>query len=181
MDLGDGAAGVEDFIGEVAGQRAADDVARGVAAGELGDQADSLEAGENVGGVLDGEPVELDVLAGGDVAEAAGVLLGDEGDFAELRGGEEAVGDADAEHEVAIAVGLLLIEAEPAEADEVLIGDGGEAFFRITGDIIPDGEAVLLAFEGFDFVEFFAGFGGDGALLCAHGLMAPSVQGVIVY
>ena len=49
---------------------------------------------------LDGEPVELDVLADGDVGEIAAVAAGDVGEDAGLIGAEDAIGDADPHHEV---------------------------------------------------------------------------------
>ena len=55
-------------------------------------------------------------MSGGDVAEAAGVAIGEFADGLELGWGELSAWEADAEHEVAL-VGFLLIDAEPAEAD----------------------------------------------------------------
>ena len=62
-----------------AGEGAAGDVADDVAAGALGGEADRVEGVDDLRQGFDGEPVELDVLAGGDVGEVAGVLLGEVG------------------------------------------------------------------------------------------------------
>ncbi len=141
--------------------------------------------------------MDLDALAGGDVAEAAAEFLGDGGDLLHLGRGEEAVGDADAEHEVTV-VGELLVDAVPAHADEVFFGDGGLAggvleiggdatgleegggfgfvecggvcppHFSVAEDVVPDVEAVFGLFDSFDFVDFGTIGGGDGALFGGH-------------
>ena len=82
-----------------AGEGAAGDVADDVSAGALGAEADGGEGVDDFWQGLDGEPVELDVLAGGDVGEVAGVALAKVRDDAELMAGEEAVGEGDAHHE----------------------------------------------------------------------------------
>ena len=61
-------------VGVEAGEGAAGDVADDVAAGAFGGEADLGELRRyDFDEGLDGEPVELNVLAGGDVGEVAGV------------------------------------------------------------------------------------------------------------
>ena len=76
-DLDGERAGVDELVVVEAGEGAAGDVADDVAAGALGGEADLGEGVDDLDEGADGEPVELDVLAGGDVGEVAGVLLGD--------------------------------------------------------------------------------------------------------
>ncbi len=80
-------------------ERATGDIANDIAASAGGAKADGLETIENVGERLDLEPVELDVLADGDVGDAVAVFIGESGDGAELRGGEQAIGNANTQHE----------------------------------------------------------------------------------
>ena len=83
-DLVDRGGRVDDLVGGDAGQRAAEDDARGVAAGLGGLQADRLEAAPDLGHVLDPDPVVLDVLPVADVGGAAGELGGDVGEDPQL-------------------------------------------------------------------------------------------------
>ena len=69
--------GVDDLIGIDARHRAADDIAGIVAASAARGHADGGKHPENRRDVLDAQPVELDGLARGDVAEAVGEALGD--------------------------------------------------------------------------------------------------------
>ena len=111
------------------------------------------EAGE-------GEPVELDVLAGGDVGEVAGVLLGELADDAGLMRGEQAVGHADAHHEVlggfAFAVGAagdaeavaLGVDAPPLEVEIGPLGRHGVAAVAgVLADLVPGLPGVLGELE----------------------------------
>ena len=119
-DLDGERAGVEQFVLVQAGERAAGDVADDVAAGSLGAEADGGEGVDDLDQGADGEPVQLDVLAGGDVGEVAGVLLGDVGDDARLGAGEQAVGQADAHHEV--LGGFAFAVGSAGDADAVALG-----------------------------------------------------------
>src|SRR6185437_9790025 len=122
---------VDDLIRVDAGHRAAEDVARDVAAGLDRGEADLVEALPDRGYVFDPDPVELDVLPVGDVGYVAAVLLGDATDRAQLGGAELAAGDAHPHHEVAVLELFVLehgglaardagpalgVQAPPAEA-----------------------------------------------------------------
>ena len=50
----------------------------------LGERPTAVRASTTSASAVDGEPVELDVLAGGDVGEVARVLLGEVADDAKL-------------------------------------------------------------------------------------------------
>ena len=160
-DLADHRRRVEDLVGGDAGQRAAQDDARGVAAGLGGLQPDLLEAAPDLGHVLDADPVVLDVLAVADVGRAPRELGGDVGEDAQLAQGQGAAVEADPEHEVLVGqLGVvelggaaavdprlaLGVQAPPAEpAAEVLRRDGGEALPGVDLlDALPDVEAAVL-------------------------------------
>ena len=70
---------VEHLMGAGTGQMAALHVADGVAAGLPGGEPHRGQGSHHVGNVVDLHIVELDVLAGGDVAPASGVGAGDVG------------------------------------------------------------------------------------------------------
>ena len=79
-------ADVEHLVGAGAGEVAALHVAHGVAAGLAGGEADRGEEPQHLGRLLELHEVELDVLAGGEVAPAPRVGLGDVGHHLELVG-----------------------------------------------------------------------------------------------
>jgi len=91
--------GVDQLLGVDPGEGAADHHPRGVAAGLLGGQAYRLDALPDPGHVLDADPVELDILAVGDVGDVASEPLAGPGHGAELLGGELPAGDPDPHHE----------------------------------------------------------------------------------
>ncbi len=134
-------AGVDELVAVEAGERAAGDVAHDVAAGALGGEADLGERVDDFDEAVDGEPVELDVLAGGDVGEVAGVLLGELADDAELVRGEQAVGQADAHHEV--LGGLALAALAAGDADAVALGVDAPPLEVEPGPLGEDGVAAL--------------------------------------
>ena len=76
---------VDDLVGVDAGERAADDDARAVAAGLGRAETDRLEPFPDGGHVLDADPVQLDVLPVGDVGDVPAELGRDAGDDPQLR------------------------------------------------------------------------------------------------
>ncbi len=147
---------VEDFIGGDASERATSYVADDIAAGALRREADGIERVDDFGERLDGEPMELDVLADGDVGEVARVFAREAGDDASLVGGEDAVGDADAHHEVvggkafaAFAAGCsdavaLGVDAPPFEVERGPFGHyAGAAFARKLAHLVKGLPGVL--------------------------------------
>ena len=83
-NLGIGAR-IDDLIGRGSGEMIGGDVADAVARRLDGVHLDAGEILKNVGNVLQRRPVELEVLAGGEVAVAAIVFPRDEGEHAQLR------------------------------------------------------------------------------------------------
>ena len=151
-----------------AGERAAGDVADDVAAGSHGGEAGGLEGLDDDGQGLDGEPVELDGLAGGDVGEVAGVVDGEMAEGAELGGGEDAVGDGDTHHEVVGGEAFAAFAA--GDAGSVALGVDAPPLEVETGPLGEDGFAVLFELEalgalGFGFLGGSGRFGGR----VAHG------------
>lgn len=87
--------GVHDLVGVETGQGAPGDVARHVAAGAEAAEPAVSKGGKNRWQVLDPHPVELHVLADGEVRHAPRVTLGQVREHAELRGRQDPVGDAE--------------------------------------------------------------------------------------
>ena len=159
-DLVDLRGRVDELVGGDAGDGRAEDDARHVAARLGGAEPDGLEAAPDLGHRLDLDPVQLDVLAVGEVGGVAAELGRDAGDDAQLLGGELAAVDADAQHEVlvlelvrlegrgaaAVDAGLALrVEAPHAEA-AVQVGrvDRGEPALGVDVlDALAHGEAVV--------------------------------------
>jgi hypothetical protein len=144
-----------------AGQRAADDDARAVAARLGGVEADRVEPLPDRRDVLDADPVQLDVLPVGDVGHVAAVLGGDLADDPQLLVGEAAAVDADAQHEVRrlellglqhgrLAAGDALrplrVQAVPAEAAaQVAAVDRVEPALSVdVDDPLLDGQRVAV-------------------------------------
>ena len=115
---------VEHLVGAGAGEVAALDVADGVAAGLPRGQADGGEVPQDGGYPLQLDEVELDVLTGGDVAPAPGVLVGDVTEHVELVGGDRAVGQLDPDHLVVPALPLAVDAVVQAEHPEDVLRRG---------------------------------------------------------
>jgi len=174
---------VDELVGVEAGDGAAGDVADDVAAGSHGGEAGGLEGLDDDGQGLDGEPVELNGLAGGDVGEVAGVIDGEMAEGAELGGGEDAVGDGDTHHEVvggeafaAFAAGdagsvALGVDAPPLEVEAGPLGeDGFAAFGGEAADVVPGLPGVLFELEALGALGFcFLGGSGRFGGRVAHG------------
>src|SRR6185369_3066259 len=88
---------VDHFVGGDAGELVGGDVADAVAGGLDGVHVDFGQVAEDVRAVLDLRPVELAVVAGGEMAVAAVVGAGDESQLAQLGGVHHAVGHGDAQ------------------------------------------------------------------------------------
>src|SRR5699024_2343602 len=163
---------VDELIGGDAGHRGAEDDARDVAAGLGRLQTHGFEAAPDLGHVLDLDPVELDVLTVRDVSGAAGEVVRDVRERAQLFGGEFAAVDADAHHQIlvlelmglegrraaAVDSGCALRVAAPPGGTCVKIsgGDRGESALRADVlDPATDIEAVVLPLIDLIFVERF--------------------------
>ncbi len=169
---------IGNFVGVEPGEWAAGNVADYIAASAGGAQADGLEAFEHFGEGFDFEPVELDVLANGEVGDAIAMFIGKSGDGAELRAGEQAVGNADAEHEerngAAFATGAagdasaiaLGVDAPGAEVGgKPFKRDGIETEAGEIADFVEMVPSVFGALKALDTLGF--GFVCDGHFLCS--------------
>src|SRR5208337_3055520 len=160
-------------MGVDSGQWAAGDIASDVAAGASGAETDSVETIENFGDGFDADPMELNVLAHRDVRDTVAVFGREISDGAELVAGEEAVGNADANHEErggltfsagaadhpqAVALG---VDAPGAKVGaEPLVGNRGVALTGELANFIEMVPGVFFAFEAFDALGFgFLDFG----------------------
>ena len=114
--------GVHQLVGVHAGDRAPRDVARHVAARAHRREPGSREVLQEIGQVLDRHPVELEVLADGDVGHAACAALREARDRPELVGEELAVRDADPHHEVGYGLALAALAADGADAVALRVG-----------------------------------------------------------
>ena len=97
---------VQHLVGAGTGQVAALHVADGVAASLPGSEPHQGQGSHHVGDVVDLHVVELNVLAGSDVAPAPGVGAGDVGQGLEVLGVGDAGGDLDPHHLVGAALTL---------------------------------------------------------------------------
>ena len=159
-DLGGKRSGVNQLIGGYSSQWTAGNVADHIAASSLGREPDSVERIHDLRQRLDGKPMELNILAHGDIGEIARVLSRQSADDAKLRGGDNAVGNADAHHEefgsqafAAFAAGgshaiALRIDAPPLEISGSPVGQ--HAFATLTGEgahLIESRPRVLFALQ----------------------------------
>ena len=142
-DLVDRRRAVDHLVERFTGQRRAEHDARGVTARLGGLQAHRLQTPPDLGDVLHLDPVDLEVLAVGDVGGVAGELGGDLRHGAQLLEVERTAVAADPQHEVAVfddvdvlvtgpgavvALFALGIQAPPAEpAAQVGLVDAVEA------------------------------------------------------
>ena len=89
---------VDPFVGGDAGELVGGDVADAASAGLDGVHLHLGEVGQDVRHVDEFGPVDLHVLARGEVAVAFVVVAADAGEGLELRGAQDAVGHGDAQH-----------------------------------------------------------------------------------
>ena len=111
---------IVDFIGGGSGEMVGGDVADGVAGGLDRVETHFGQCVEHIGHVTEFGPVELDVLAGGEVAITTIPALGHIGELAHLRAVQRAVGDGDTEH---IGVKLEVEAVHQAERAKLVFGE----------------------------------------------------------
>src|SRR5271157_6329688 len=141
-------------VGDCAGiethESAASDVAGDIAAGAGGAEAHGVKLVEEVREGFDADPVELDVLADGDVCDAVAVAIGEIGNGVELTAGEETVGDANAYHEERNGAAFTARAANNAEAVTLCVDAPGA---EIGGEPLGRNGVVAAAGEFADSVE----------------------------
>lgn len=146
-----------------------------------------MELVEDFGEGFDADPVELNVLADGDVGYAIAMICGEIGDGADLLAGEEAVGNADTNHEewdgeafatfaaddaLAVALG---VDAPGTEIRGEPFGrNGGVALASEIADFVEMEPGVLLALEALDALGF--GFFDRGISHCSFTVSVISYQ-----
>ncbi len=101
--------------GEMVGRHIANAVSRGLDRVHL----DARELGQNVGHILERRPVELEILAGGEMTVAAVVIARDLGQLSHLARVENAVRDRDAQH---VGVKLQVEAVHQPMGAELLLG-----------------------------------------------------------
>ena len=149
--------GVDDFLGIDACQRVAGDVARVVEARLNRAQSGFFEAFEDLWKIIEQHAAQLQVLAGGDVAAAVfAVALNNGTHNAQLLGAENAVGDAQAQHELAGCLGAPE-HPVPLQAQlQIRFVDLLPAHLGKLIDLAADKQAILVGLVLLNFVELFA-------------------------
>lgn len=150
----DEGADIGEFVGVNADEWAASDVAGNIAASSGGGKAYGLKAVDQFRDPFDADPVELDVLADGDVRDSVAEFGGKIGDGADLVAGKEAVGDANAHHEK--RSGLPFSTGAADDAESVALGVNAP---RAEIGVEPVGRNRRVAFAGklANFVEAVPG------------------------
>ncbi len=155
---------IEELVGGHAGERAPHDDPRGVAARFLGGQPDGFEPFPDGGDVLDPDPVQLHVLAVGDVGDVAPEPLRCPRDRAELLAAQPSAVHPDPHHEELVlellrlgapraltgnALFPLRVEAPPTQPrPQVLLADRPEsARSEDPLDAFANGEPVVLLLD----------------------------------
>ena len=127
--------------GEFVRRRVTDAIARRLDRVHL----DRGQVGQDVRGLFQLDPVELDVLARREVAIAAVVLAGDVGEHAHLRRRQQAVRDGDAQH---VGMTLHVQAVLQAQRQEFffgqLVGETAPYLVAVLGDAFTYDEMVVL-------------------------------------
>ena len=145
---------IRDFVGIDASEGASSDVARDITAGASGGQANGVQTFENIGNGFDRNPMELNVLTDGNVGEAVAIFGGKISDGANLIAVEEAIGNANANHEERSGAAFAAGAAEDAQAITLGVNAPGT---KIGGEPFSGNGGVTLAGEGANFVKMVPG------------------------
>ena len=143
---------VLDLVGRGAGVVVGGHAAEAVAAGLDGVHLDLGQFGQDVGHVLQPEPVELDVLARGDVAVALVVAPRNPRQGAHLPGREGAVGNGDPQH---VGVELQIEPVQQAQGAELVLR---EFAAQAPGDLAAELRNPLEDQRPVEFVVSVHGF-----------------------
>ena len=136
---------IDDFIGRDAGERVRCCITDTVAGRLDRVHFHGCQVRQDIGRLLQFNPVELDVLARGEVAIAPVVLARDVREHAHLFRRQQAVGHGDAQH---VGVALHVQAVLQAQRNEFLfrqfIGDTARNLVSVLGDAFFDDEVVVL-------------------------------------
>ena len=157
---------VGEFVGSDAGERAAGDVASDVTARAFRAEPDGAESFHDFGNGFDREPVELNILADGEIGERVAVTLRNLRDGAQLIGAQQAVGQGNAHHEILSCFAFsaratdgagavtLRVNAPPLEIEIGPFGkDSGAALAREFLDFVEVLPGILRAFQALDLLS----------------------------
>ena len=140
---------VEELVVGEARDRAAREVAHGVAARADGRQAGVAQPVEDGRQRAELEVVQLDRLAGRQLTRSAAVLVRELADRAQLLGRDPARRQLDPEHERP-DLRLVVVGAPPLEPDEILLLDVGVPGRDQRGELVEHRERALLALQSLD-------------------------------
>ena len=154
VDLQGQGRGIAEFVRVETGDRAAGDVPGDVAARADGGQARAPQRFDDVWKRLDGDPVQLNILADGNVGNTASVAFGEIGDRARLLAGEQAVGNANAHHKKRHGPAFAVFAAN--YADSVALGVNAPGT-KVRAKPFRRNGTMALAGEFLDFVEMLPG------------------------
>ena len=87
-----------DLIGRDSSELIRSGIANAVAAGLYCVHLNFSKMGKKVWNILEGRPVELNILTSGEMAIALIEMARDKGEFAQLRCGQHSIGDCDTQH-----------------------------------------------------------------------------------
>ena len=125
--------GILDLVGGGAGEMVGGDIAHAIAAGLDGMHLHAGQLGKNVGHVHQLDPVELDILAGGEMAEALVIFARDMGQLAHLARRQGAIGHRDAQH---IGVQLQIEAVHQPQRLELVFGQfAGQAARHLAAEL----------------------------------------------
>src|SRR5262249_15236076 len=108
--------GVANFVAVDTRERASGHVASNVTASTDGGKSRGPQRLHDFGERFDGDPVKLHVLANGNVGDAPGMPFGEIRDGASLAAGQQAVGNANTDHEISHRFAFTIFAADHAEA-----------------------------------------------------------------
>src|ERR1700723_1355490 len=148
---------VTDFIRVHSGERAAGDVASNVTAGCQRREAAALEAVENIGERLDGDPVELNILTHGEVSDTESVFLCEVGNRSKLVRAKQTIRDTDTNHKIRHGFAFTAVAGNHAGAVSLRI-DAPPA--EIRAEPFWWNRGVAFAGEAADFREALPGIHG---------------------
>src|SRR5260221_1786249 len=146
--------GIDQFVAVDTRHRAAGYVAHDVAARTGRRQSNSLQSLNQVRNILDGDPMELNVLPNGDVRYAAAIIFRNCRQFARLRRRHQSIRNPKAHHELLRRALFSTYSANDAEAIALRVYS---PCAEIGAEPLRRNRAMSLARKFANFVEVFPG------------------------